>query len=668
MIQENFTQSKLLYRQALVSGIAGGAFMILAAFNKLPILKSGLNQIIWVIISLVTLTIILYSAGSIYRNAWKAFIRHHANMDTLIALGTGSAWAYSFFVILFPNSIPVLARHVYFEAALIIIAFVNFGAALEIKARGRSSEAIKRLIGLQVKTARVVRLGKEIDILIEDVLLHEVVRVRPGEKIPVDGEIIEGQSMVDESMLTGEPLPVIKATGDEVIGATLNKRGSFLLKATRLGKDSAIAQIIALVEQAQNTRPPIARLVDRVAAFFSPAVLVLAFLTALIWFDFGPEPKIGFMLVASMTVLIIACPCALGLAAPISIMVGMGKAAEQGVLIRNGEALQKATKLTVIILDKTGTITKGHPEVTEIISASGWDKNQLLSWAASLEKGSEHPLGQAIIDAASQKELPILKVNNFNAILGQGVQGTIDNKQFLFGNKKLMENFGIDITHNNLGNKAQEFAGLGHTPMYLAIGQEAAGIIAVADPIKLESKSAIARLKKLGLKIIMVTGDNEITANQVAKQVGIEHVLAEVLPKDKTLKIQALQQQKEKVGMVGDGMNDAPALAQADVGFAIGAGTDVAMESADITLMRSSLHGVADAIKISGATMGNIKQNLVGAFIYNILGIPIAAGILYPCMGLLLNPMIAGAAMALSSVTVVSNANRLRWFKISEQK
>lgn len=668
MSKENFRQSTRLYIQALVSGIAGCAFMILSTFNILPILKVGVNQIIWVIIGLVTLGVILYSAASIYRNAWKAFLGHHANMDTLVALGTGSAWVYSFFVILFPMSIPVLARHVYFEAALIIIAFVNFGAALEIQARGRSSEAIKRLIGLQVKTARVVRSGKEIDILIEDVLLNDIVRVRPGEKIPVDGEIIEGQSMVDESMLTGESLPVMKKIGDEVVGATLNKTGSFLLKATRLGKDSAIAQIIALVEQAQNTRPPIARLVDRVAAFFSPAVLVLSILTALIWFNFGPEPKIGFMLVASMTVLIIACPCALGLAAPISVMVGMGKAAEWGVLIRNGEALQQATRLTVIMLDKTGTITKGHPEVTEIISATHWDKDQLLSWAASLEKGSEHPLGQAIIDVASQKKLPIFQVNNFDAISGQGVQGIIDNKQFLFGNKKLMENFGIDIVNNNLRNKAQELASLGHTPMYLAIEQEAVGIIAVADPIKPESKDAIARLKKLGLKIIMVTGDNEITANQVAKQVGIEHVLAEVLPKDKTLKIQVLQKQKEKVGMVGDGVNDAPALAQAEVGFAIGAGTDVAMESADITLMRSSLHGVADAILISRATMRNIKQNLVGAFIYNIFGIPIAAGILYPFIGLLLNPMIAGAAMAFSSVTVVTNANRLRWFKIGEQK
>jgi len=666
-MQEEYTQSHILYLQFFVSGIVGGVLMLLAVTDILPHLKPGLGQITWFFIGLLTLGIMIYAAGGIFHNAWKAFINHQANMDTLIALGTGAAWVYSFFITIFPMSVPELARHVYFEAALIIIAFVNLGAALEIQARGRSSEAIKRLIALQVKTARVVRAGQEFDILIENVLLGEIVRVRPGEKIPVDGEITEGQSMVDESMLTGEPMPVMKAVGDEVIGATLNKTGSFLFKATRIGKDSALAQIISLIEQAQNTRPPIARLVEQISAVFSPVVLILSIITALIWLNFGPEPKIGFMLVASMTVLIIACPCALGLAAPISVMVGMGKAAEHGVLIRNGEALQEATNLTVIILDKTGTITKGHPEVTEIVPIGEWTKDTLLTWAASLEKGSEHPLGQAIIDAATQNKLPTLSVNNFEAIAGQGVQGTIENKRILFGNKKLMENFSIDIVTNNLMEKAQDLAGLGHTPMYLSIDQQAAGIIAIADPIKPDSKPAIERLKKLGLKVIMVTGDNEITANQVAKQVGIEHVLAEVLPKDKTLKIQELQSQKEKVGMVGDGINDAPALAQAEVGFAIGAGTDIAIESADITLMRSSLHGVADAIAISGATMRNIKENLFGAFIYNIVGLPIAVGILYPFIGLLLNPIIAGAAMALSSVTVVSNANRLRCFKITEK-
>jgi|TARA_R110002110_G_C13470277_1_gene720508 Cu+-exporting ATPase len=659
--QEEFVRYRLLMRKFMIAGIAGAALFILSFLGLMPDLSTPKGQGISFIIGIITLALMVYSGGYLFKNAWKAFLAHHATMDTLIALGTGTAWVYSMVITILPNIVPELARHEYFEAALIIIALVALGAALEIQARGKTSQAIKRLIGLQAKTARVVRDNAEVDILIEDVLQGDVVRVRPGEKIPVDGKIIEGHSTVDESMLTGEPIPVKKQIGDEVIGSTINKTGSFLFKATHVGKDTALAQIINMVQQAQNTKPPIARLADIVSSFFVPAVMVFAVITALIWFNFGPTPKLGFMLVTAMTVLIIACPCALGLASPISVMVGMGKAAEYGALIRNGEALQNATNLTAIILDKTGTITKGHPEVTNIYTSENWNENDALTYAASIETGSEHPLGQAIIDAAKSKNINILPISNFKAISGHGVQANIENKEVLFGNNKLMTKFNVPIDH--MTEKANAFASLGQTPMFLSVNQECIAIIAVADPIKEDSKDAIQRIHQLGIKVIMLTGDNATTANVVAKQVGISEVFADVLPQDKSEKVKALQSQGESVGMVGDGINDAPALAQADIGFAIGSGTDVAIESADITLMRSSIHGVADSIAVSGATMKNIKQNLFGAFIYNSLGIPIAGGILYPIVGILLNPIIAGAAMALSSVTVVTNANRLRWFK-----
>ncbi len=657
--QEEFIRFHKLLRQFILAAIGGVILYLLSLFNFVPAITSLPGQFTWFILGVITLGLMIYAGGYLYHNAWKAFLNNHATMDTLIAIGTGTAWVFSLFVTLFPHAVPALAQHVYFEAALLIIALVNLGGALEIRARGKTSQAIKRLIGLQPKTARVLRDGQELDILIEEVQQGDTLRVRPGEKIPVDGVISEGHSMVDEAMITGEPIPAKKNLGDEVIGGTINKTGSFLFSATRVGKDTALAQIIDLVQQAQNTKPPIARLVDVVSAYFVPAVMVISILTALVWFNFGPANYLGFMLVASMTVLIIACPCALGLAAPISIMVGMGKAAEYGTLIRNGEALQQATKLTAIVLDKTGTITKGHPEVTDIIPASDWDTDTLLQWAASMESGSEHPLGQAIIEAAA--DLSLLPIANFNAIPGHGIAAMIENKPVFFGNEKLMQRENIQL--GDLIQQAAKLADLGRTPMYLAVNGQAVGIIAVADPIKEDSKSAIKRLQDVGLKVIMLTGDNARTAKVVAQQVGIQDVLADVLPEEKSAKVKALQQEGHLVGMVGDGINDAPALAQAEVGFAIGSGTDVAIESADVTLMGNSIHGVAHAIAISGATMGNIKQNLVGAFFYNGLGIPIAAGILYPFIGLLLSPVIAGAAMALSSVTVVTNANRLRFFK-----
>ncbi|MDZ7661931.1 heavy metal translocating P-type ATPase [Thiohalophilus sp.] len=654
-----------LLRKTAVAAVLGVPLVIGDMGGFLPALDTSLGQPIWLFLGLLTLGVMIYAGGHFFTGAWKAFRVHNANMDTLIALGTGAAWVYSVVVVLFPDTVPSLARHAYFEAAVVIIALVNLGGALEMRARGKTSEAIRRLIGLQPKTARVVREGKEQDVPIDEVGLGETLRIRPGERIPVDGDIIDGHSSVDESMLTGEPLPVTKQVGDEVVAGTINVSGSFLFQSKRIGADTVLAQIIEMVRRAQGSKPAIGRLVDKVAGVFVPAVLLVAVATFLIWFNLGGEVLLSHAIVATVTVLIIACPCALGLATPISIMVGVGKAAEYGILIRNGEALQQAGKLEAIVLDKTGTVTVGRPSVTHLVPAADYSEEQVLQLAASLEQGSEHPLAHAIVEAAKQREITLSDVQRFEAITGQGVSAELDGDVCYLGNVRLMQSQGIDI--GELQDRAQQLAGQAETPMYLARGQQLVGIVAVADPIKDDSAAAVRRLQQLGLKVIMLTGDNTATAQAVARQVGIDEVIAEVQPQDKNRHIEQLQQRGEVVAMVGDGINDAPALAQADVGFAIGSGTDVAIESADVTLMRGSLHGVADAIAISHATLRNIKQNLFGAFVYNSLGIPIAAGILYPIMGLMLNPMIAGAAMAMSSVTVVSNANRLRWFKSGAQ-
>ncbi|MGW8247153.1 MAG: heavy metal translocating P-type ATPase [Acidiferrobacterales bacterium] len=656
-----FQHYRKLLRMSAVAGVVGAPLMISGWFGLMPGMESGLERGFWFGIGLITLFVLYYSGRHFFIGAWKTFRNHNANMDTLIALGTGSAWVYSMAITMFPHVVPSLARHAYFEAATIIIALINFGSALEMRARGKTSEAIKRLIGLQPKTARVIRDGIEQDIPIEEVGLDETLRVRPGEKIAVDGRVIDGHSTVDESMLTGEPIPVTKQVGDDVVGGTINKSGSFLFVATRIGKDTALAQIIEMVRKAQNAKPAIGRLADRIAAVFVPSVMIIAAVTFLAWFNFGPEPRLSYMLVTTMTVLIIACPCALGLATPISIMVGVGKAAEFGVLIRNGDSLQQSGKLTTIVLDKTGTITAGRPEVTDVVALSTLDEDKLLSYAAAIESGSEHPLAEAVVQAAKARGITIAEVKDFEAISGQGVRATVDGQTLLLGNARLMRGNGISVEPVQVEFDA--LAGQAKTPIYLAVGNQLAGLLAIADPIKPDSVDAIKRLKALGLKIVMLTGDTQATADAVAHQVGVDETIAQVLPGDKASRVAELQQKGETVAMVGDGINDAPALARADVGFAIGTGTDVAIESADITLMRGSLHGVADAIGISRATVRNIKQNLFGAFIYNSLGIPIAAGILFPLMGILLNPIIAGAAMAMSSVTVVSNANRLRLFK-----
>jgi Cu+-exporting ATPase len=662
-------QADLIYYQRLIREMTialalGVPLMIYSLLGGPMTVESVTERVAWLTIGLLCSAVMWFCGKHFYVGAWKAFVNHNANMDTLIALGTGTAWLYSMVIIITPEIVPEMARHVYFEATAMIIGLINLGLALEIKARGRTSEAIQRLIGLQPKTARVIRQGQEFDIEIAQMLVDDLVRVRPGEKIPVDGTVTEGSSTVDESMLTGEPMPIEKSTGDEVVAGTINKSGSIVFKATRVGKDTALAQIINMVKRAQNSKPPIGRLADIISAYFVPVVMITSVVSALVWLNFGPDQAVAFAIVSATTVLIIACPCALGLATPMSVMVGVGKAAEAGVLIRNGEALQTASKISAMILDKTGTITHGAPKVTEIHLVTEGDKQQILQLAASLEAGSEHPLAQAIVESATEQGLALEKVQGFTAITGHGVEGIIAQRRLLFGNEKLMRDH--EVLLDDAVNVAQAMAAEANTPMYFAIDGKLAAIFAVSDPIKEDSISAIKRLQKNGIRVVMLTGDNRATAKAVANKVGITEFYAEVLPEDKAEKVAQLQREGEIVGMTGDGINDAPALALANVGFAIGTGTDVAIESSDITLMRGSLHGLADAIAISKATISNIKQNLFGAFIYNVAGVPFAAGVLYPFFGILLNPVIAGAAMALSSVTVVSNANRLRLFKPEE--
>ncbi len=646
-----------LMKKAAVAAALGIPQFLFGMAGWLPDIATG--RLFWLVIGLLTLGMLAYSGGHFFSGAVKLARRGESNMDTLIALGTGTAWLYSMVILAYPQLVPGMARHAYFEAAAIIIAFINLGSALEMRARGKTSEAIKRLIGLQPRTARVVRNGIEQDIPIEDVGLDDTLRVRPGERIAVDGKIIEGRSSVDESMLTGEPMPVEKNEGDTVVAGTINKSGSFLFVAKRIGRDTALARIIEMVRTAQASKPAIGRLVDRVAAVFVPAVIVIAIVTFAAWFVLGPEgEELSYAIVTAMTVLIIACPCALGLATPISIMIGVGKAAEFGALIRNGDALQQAGRLDTIVLDKTGTVTQGRPSVTGIRTTGDGDEDELLRLAASLEQSSEHPLAEAILLAAGERGLELAPAAGFQAIAGHGAEGTVGGRHVLLGNRKLMGDRNVDA--RSLDAAAAELAETAQTPVYVAIDGNVAGIVGIADAIKPDSKEAITKLHAAGIEVVLLTGDNRKTAEAVARQVGIDDVIAEVLPEDKAQRIAALQAAGRRVGMVGDGINDAPALARADVGFAIGTGTDVAIESADITLMRGSLLGVTDAIIVSKATVRNIKQNLFGAFIYNTLGIPIAAGVLYSVLGVLLNPMIAGAAMAMSSVTVVSNANRLR--------
>ncbi len=652
-------------------GAAVGIFTMIFSYPWLfPVLRDWFPRnspqlwYIWAGMGVGSLAVLTYSGNQFFTGAWQALKHRSANMHTLIALGTGVAWIYSTIVLLFPAVFPSSEfLDVYYDVTVVVTALVVLGLAMELKAKGRTSDAIKELIGLQAKMARVVRDGKEVDIPVEEVLVGDTVVVRPGEKVPVDGEIIEGSSAVDESMVTGESLPIEKKVGDEVIGATINKTGSFKFRATKVGKDTALANIIRMVKDAQGSKVPIQRIVDVVSGYFTPSVAILAILGFMVWYTFGPAPRIIYALIVAVTTLIIACPCALGMATPMSLTTGVGLGALNGILIRSGESLQAAQGLQTIVLDKTGTITKGKPELTDIVSRapSAERRDEMLRLAAGVEKSSEHPLAAAIVEGALARGLELPDVESFNAIPGHGVEARIAGRTLLLGNLKLMQERKVAL--DGLEGEAARHADDGKTPMYVAIDGKPAGIIAVADTVKEDSKAAIQNLKAMGLEVVMITGDNERTAKAIARQVGVDRVLAEVLPQDKAHNVQKLQLEGKKVAMVGDGINDAPALAQADVGFAIGTGTDVAIAASDITLIKGSLKGVVMAIQISRATMRNVFQNLWGAFVYNGLGLPIALGVLYPFFGILLSPLLAAIAMSFSSVTVITNANRLKLWK-----
>ncbi|ALS36852.1 Cu+-exporting ATPase [Enterococcus rotai] len=609
---------------------------------------------------------VLYLGRSFFTVGFKALFKGHPNMDSLVALGTSAAVAYSLYgtAMIFAGD-PQFTMALYYESAGVILTLITLGKYFEAVSKGKTSEAIKKLMGLAPKNARVFRNGQEMEIPVDSVQLDDTIIVRPGEKIPVDGVVIEGSSAIDESMLTGESMPVEKKIGDNVIGASINKNGSFRFKATKVGKDTALSQIIKLVEDAQGSKAPIAKMADKISGVFVPIVMVLSVLAGLAWYFLGQESWV-FALTITISVLVIACPCALGLATPTAIMVGTGKGAENGVLIKSGDALETTHKIQTIVFDKTGTITEGKPKVTDIVTENDMSRDELLRLAASAEKGSEHPLGEAIVNGAEEKNLAFAKTEDFAAIPGHGIEVTIEGSRLLLGNKKLMDDRGISL--GNLGVTSDQLAEQGKTPMYIAKDGKIAGIIAVADTIKPNSIPAIKKLHQMGIEVAMITGDNKRTAQAIAKQVGIDRVLSEVLPEDKANEVMKLQKEGKKVAMVGDGINDAPALAQADIGIAIGSGTDVAMESADIVLMRSDLMDVPTAVELSKATIKNIKENLFWAFAYNTLGIPVAMGVLYLFGGPLLNPMIAGAAMSFSSVSVLLNALRLKGFKPSVLK
>ncbi|MBD2134908.1 copper-translocating P-type ATPase [Sphaerospermopsis sp. FACHB-1094] len=634
---------------------------------KLPFIPDFLHHP-WLQLILTT-PVQFWCGGSFLRNGWKSLKHHTATMDTLIALGTGAAYFYSVVVTLFPSFFisQGLETHVYYEVAAMVVTLILLGRFLEHRARGQTSEAIRKLIGLQAKTARVVRDGKEIDVPIQDVIINDIILVRPGEKIPVDGEVIDGNSMVDEAMVTGESLPVKKQPGDEVIGATINKTGSFKFKATRVGKDTFLAQIVKLVQEAQGSKAPIQRLADQVTGWFVPAVIAIAIATFLIWFNFTGNFTLS--LITMVGVLIIACPCALGLATPTSVMVGTGKGAENGILIKDAQSLELAHKIKTIVLDKTGTLTQGKPTVTDFVTAKGTanqNEMNLLKLAASVERNSEHPLAEAVVKYAESQQVNLTEVTDFLAVAGCGVQGIVNHHSVQIGTERWLNELAINTDALQEYKIAWETGG--KTVILIAVDGELAGIMGIADALKPSSTAAVKTLQKMGLEVVMLTGDNQPTAEAIAHQVGISQVFAQVRPDQKAAIVKSLQSKiqnpKSKiVAMVGDGINDAPALAQADVGIAIGTGTDVAIAASDITLISGDLQAIVTAIQLSRATINNIQQNLFFAFIYNIIGIPVAAGILYPIFGWLLNPILAGAAMALSSVSVVSNALRLRKFQ-----
>ena len=658
-------ERKVLWRRFVISGIFTLPLLYMAMGHMLMfplpgIVHPEMNPLNFAITQLILVIPSIIAGYKFYTVGFSSLFRRSPNMDSLIAIGTSAAFLYGIYAILqISGGNKEYVDDLYFEAAGVIITLIMLGKYLETVTKGKTSEAIKKLMGLAPKTAIVIRDGKEEEIPIEEVEAGDIIVVKPGEKMPVDGVVVEGTTSVDESMLTGESIPVEKNPGNTIIGASMNKNGSIKYRATKVGKDTALAQIIKLVEDAQGSKAPIAKMADIISGYFVPIVILLSVISSLSWYFFGGE-SVVFAVTIFISVLVIACPCALGLATPTAIMVGTGKGAEHGVLIKSGVALETTHKIQTIVFDKTGTITEGKPKVTDIIT-NDISQDELLQLAASAEKGSEHPLGEAIVKGAEERDLSFIKPDSFKAIPGHGIEVMINNKNVLAGNQKLMKERNISL--EKLEDTSDLLASEGKTPMYIAIDNKIAGIIAVADTVKTNSKKAIDRLHRMGIEVAMITGDNKRTAEAIARQVGIDRILADVLPQDKANEVKKLQAEGKKVAMVGDGINDAPALAQADIGIAIGSGTDVAMESADIVLMRSDLMDVPTAIQLSKSTIRNIKQNLFWAFGYNTLGIPVAMGLLHLFGGPLLNPMIAAAAMSLSSVSVLTNALRLKGFK-----
>jgi copper-(or silver)-translocating P-type ATPase len=651
---------RLTLRKSLVALVVGGGLMLAMLAGWRPDLHTGAGLLQGLALALITLAVMAYSAGHIYRGAWQGLFRGDLNMDTLIALGTGTAWVYSSALLLTtalaPGVLPPAAGHLYYEAAVMILGFVLLGQALEARVRGNTSDALRKLLDLQPREALRVRDGESKPVPVALLLPQDRVRIRPGERIPVDGTVLEGSSHVDESMLTGEPVPVKREPGDPVTGGTVNGQGSLLIEVTAVGQNTVLAQIVAAVREAQNAKPALGRLADRIAAIFVPVVIGISLLTALLWLWLAPAPAWPYAIVAALTVLIVACPCALGLATPMSVMVGVGRAAERGILIRNGDALQQAQAITTLVLDKTGTLTEGKPTVVALHGEG--DQTEWLRLAASVEQRSEHPLAQAVVEYARAQGVTLSEPHDFIAVAGAGVQATLEGRAIKLGNQRWLRQQGVDTSA--FEPHAERFSAAGHSLIWMAVDAQPVLLLAVADPLRADSAAAVARCHRLGLEVVMLSGDNQRTATAIAQQAGIDRVIAEVRPEQKQQVIKRLQAEGKIVAMVGDGINDAPALAQADIGYAMGSGTDVAISSADVTLMRSSLLSVVDAIAISRATVRNIEQNLFAAFAYNTLAIPVAAGVLYPLLGLLLNPAIAGAAMALSSITVVGNAARLR--------
>ncbi len=651
------------HKQSALLGIALGApLMLWGVFGGNMMIRNSSDQMVWGGIGIICFALLLTAGRHFFINAWQALTHGRATMDTLVALGTGAAWFYSMLVVAWPQTFPDAARHVYFEATAMIIGLISLGHYIETKAKSNTNRSLQALLNLQPQQATLVTEQGDQSIAVADIQLGMSLRIKPGEQVPVDGIVNTGHSYLDESMLTGEPIPVLKEAGAKVAAGTLNQDGSLVITATGIGSQTMLARIIQMVRQAQSSKPAMARLADQISSVFVPIVVFIAILSAALWYLYGPDPKASYMLVVATTVLIIACPCALGLATPLSITVGIGKAAEMGILIRDANVLQTASQIDTVVFDKTGTLTLGKPSIQSLHVVQG-DENQLLALAYALEQQSEHPLAKAICDYAKQRNIRPVDISQFTNQRGRGLLADYQNQTVLVGSLAFMQEQGIDLSMAE--STLEKFAAQAWTPVAVAYRGMLQGVLAIADPIKPTSAQAVRKLNELGIHTVMLTGDHASVANAIAKELGISQVIAQVLPDQKAQHIQALQQQGRKVAMIGDGINDAPALALADIGIAMGSGSDVAIESAQMTLLNSSPTSVVSAIELSKATLRNMKQNLFGAFIYNTLGIPIAAGVLYPAFGFLLSPVVAGAAMALSSITVVSNANRLRWSKIS---